>query len=241
VQGTSWADRLELVGDDDRLVGFAGALPLRLLAERLGLRAALTAAMRRAGFAPVYDRGQLLIDLALALILGGETLSDFQGLRHLAPVIGPVPSTSTVWRALAEVGEVQLGRITAALTAFRRHWWALLAAPGRLSLASGCRPRADRDHRGGPGRLGGADRLGEGERRPHLQGRDRVLSQPGHPRQHRRRARHRPAAGQRHGQLRRDNIALLDCAVARLPGRFRHRLLVRLDDRFQGSVVVGDQ
>src|SRR4051812_29031266 len=26
-----------------------------------------------------------------------------------------------------------------------------------------------------------------------------------------------------------DNIALLDCAVARLPGRFRHRLLVRLD------------
>jgi hypothetical protein len=71
-QGSSWADRLELVGDDERLVGFAGALPLRLLAERLGLRVALTAAMRRAGFAPVHDRGQLLIDLAVALILAGR-------------------------------------------------------------------------------------------------------------------------------------------------------------------------
>jgi hypothetical protein len=73
VQGTSWADRLELVGDDERLVGFAGALPLRLLAERSGLRAALTQAMRRVGFTPVYDRGQLLIDLAVALILGDES------------------------------------------------------------------------------------------------------------------------------------------------------------------------
>jgi hypothetical protein len=84
VQATSWADRLELVGDDDRLVGFAGALPVRLLAERSGLRAAVTAAMTRRGSAPVYDRGQLLVDLAVALILGGEAIGDFQGLRHLA-------------------------------------------------------------------------------------------------------------------------------------------------------------
>jgi predicted anti-sigma-YlaC factor YlaD len=108
VQGSSWADGLELVGDDDRLVGFAGALPLRLLAERTGLRAGLSAAMARRGFHPVYDRGQLLVDLALMQILGGEAISDFQGLRHLAPVIGPVPSTPTVWRALSETGELQL-------------------------------------------------------------------------------------------------------------------------------------
>jgi hypothetical protein len=91
VEGTSWADRVELVGDDDRLVGFAGALPLRLLAERTGLRAGISAAMRRRGFYPVYDRGQVLVDLALMQVLGGEAISDFQGLRHLAPVIGPVP------------------------------------------------------------------------------------------------------------------------------------------------------
>ena len=127
MQATSWADGLELVGDDDRLVGFAGALPLRLLAERTGLRAGLSRAMRRAQFSPMYDRGQVLIDLALTQILGGEAISDFQGLRHLAPVIGPVASTPTVWRTLSEVEELQLIRVNAAVTSFRRHWWALLA------------------------------------------------------------------------------------------------------------------
>lgn len=37
--------------------------------------------------------------MALAQILGGESISDFHGLRNLALVIGPVPSTPTVWRA----------------------------------------------------------------------------------------------------------------------------------------------
>jgi len=128
VQHSSWAERLELVGDDDRLVGSAGALPLRLLAERAGLRAGLSAAMTRRGFTPVYDRGQLLVDLAVTQLLGGEAISDFQGLRHLAPVIGPIPSNPTVWRAMAEVGQLELARITAAVTVFRRHWWGLLAA-----------------------------------------------------------------------------------------------------------------
>ncbi len=122
MQGTSWADRLELVGDDDRLVGFAGALPIRLLAERSGLRAGLSTAMARRGFDPVYDRGQILLDLAVVQVLGGESISDFQGLRHLGrPVTGPVASTSTVWRALSEVGEVPLARVNTAVTAFRWH------------------------------------------------------------------------------------------------------------------------
>jgi len=83
--------------------------------------------MARRGFDPVYDLGEvLLLDLAEAQILGGEAISDFQGLRHLGPVIGPVPSTPTVWRALSEVGELQLGRVNAAVTEFRRHWWVLL-------------------------------------------------------------------------------------------------------------------
>ena len=56
MQDSSWADRLELVGDDDRPVGSAGALPVRLLAERTGLRAGLSTAMTRRGFTPLYDR-----------------------------------------------------------------------------------------------------------------------------------------------------------------------------------------
>ena len=73
--------------------------------------------------------GQVLLDLALVLILGGGAIGDFQALAHLAPVIGPVPSTPTVWRALAETGELQVARVNTAVVAFRRHWWALLAEP----------------------------------------------------------------------------------------------------------------
>src|SRR4051794_41758141 len=85
--------------------------------------------MRRRGFDPVYDRGQLLVDLAVALILGAEAIGDFQGLRHLAPVIGPVPSTPTVWRALSEIGPGQLGRLTAAGTSVLRARWGVLGPP----------------------------------------------------------------------------------------------------------------
>ena len=56
MQHSSWAERLELVGDDDRLVGSAGALPLRLLAERTGLRAGLSTAMAPLG---VTSAGQV--------------------------------------------------------------------------------------------------------------------------------------------------------------------------------------
>ncbi len=90
-------------------------------------------------------------------------------------------------------------------------------------------PGADRDHRGRPGRHDRVRRLRQGERRPDLQGRDRVLPQPGHLRQHRRRAGHRPRPGNATANCATDNIALLDLAVSRLPGRWRHRLLVGLD------------
>ncbi|MGH4013772.1 MAG: hypothetical protein ACRDSL_07535 [Pseudonocardiaceae bacterium] len=128
MQGTSWADGLELVGDDERLVAHVGLLPLRLFAQRTGLTGQLWAAVARRGLDPVYDRGQLLLDLALVLIDGGEAISDFPALKHLGPIIGAVPSTPTVWRALEETGELALRRVNAAVTEFRRHWWTLLGA-----------------------------------------------------------------------------------------------------------------
>jgi Transposase DDE domain group 1 len=230
VQATSWADGLELVGDDDRLVGFAGALPLRLLAERTGLRAGLSTAMARRGFNPGYDRGQVLIDIALTQILGGESISDFQGLRHLAPVIGPVPSTPTVWRALAEIGELQLKRLNAATISFRRHWWGLLAerrqgfpwlsVAGReltgitvvdldasLVFAASDKENSQPTYKGGTGfcpNLATCDNT------------DDMLAID-------------PRPGGATSNCAADNIALLDLAVSRLPGRYRRRVLVRLD------------
>ena len=230
MQGSSWADGLELVGDDDRVVGFVGALPLRLLAERTGLRAGMSAAMAQRGFHPVYDRGQLLIDLAVAQILGGEAISDFQGLRHLTPVIGPVPSTPTVWRALSEVGQVQLSRVNAAATSFRRHWWGLLAArpegfpwlkvAGRelsgvtvvdldasIVFAASDKENAQPTYKGG---IGFCPNLATCDNTDDMLAID-------------------PRPGGATSNCAADNIALLDLAVSRLPGRYRRRMLVRLD------------
>ncbi len=137
MRSTSWAGGLEFTGDDDRLVGYAGPLPLplRLLAEQTGLRARLSAAMRRRGFDPVHDRGQVFLDLAQMLILGGEAISDFQGLRHLSPVIGPVASTPTVWRALSEAGDLQLAGST-------------LPSPGSAGTGGRCWPNGRKGSRG---------------------------------------------------------------------------------------------
>jgi hypothetical protein len=203
---------------------------LRLLAERSGLRAGLSGAMARRGFDPVYDRGQVLVDLALVLILGGEAIGDFQALAHLAPVIGPVPSTPTVWRTLDEAGELALARVNAAVVAFRRHWWGLLAdrasgfgwlkIAGReltgitvvdldasIVFAASEKENARATYKGGIGfcpNLATCDNT------------DDVLAID-------------PRPGNATSNCAADNIALLDLAVCRLPGPFRHNLLVRLD------------
>lgn len=229
MQGT-WAEGLEWVGDDERLVAHAGLLPLRLLAQRTGLTGRLSAGLARRGFDPVYDRGQLLLDLALVLIDGGEAISDFQTLGHLRPVIGAVPSTPTVWRALEEIGELQLRRVNAAVTEFRRHWWGLLSerpegfpwlrVAGReltgvtvvdldasIVFAASEKDNAMPTYKGG---TGFAPNLATCDNTDDLL----VID---------------PRAGNATSNCAADNINLLEEAVARLPGRFRHRLLVRLD------------
>jgi hypothetical protein len=178
----------------------------------------------------VYDRGQLLVDLAVTQLLGGEAISDFQGLRHLAPVIGPVPSTPTVWRAMAEVGERQLSRINAAVTVFRRHWWRLLAArpdgfpwlkvAGReltgitvvdldasIVFAASDKENAAPTYKGG---IGFSPNLASCDNTDDLLAID-------------------PRPGNATANDAADNIALLDQAVERLPGRYRRRMLIRLD------------
>ena len=230
MQGGSWADGLELVGDDDRLVGFAGVLPLRLLAERSRLRAGLSSAMARRGFDPVYDRGQILVNLALMQVLGGEAISDFQGLQHLAPVIGPVASTSTVWRALSETGPLQLARVNTAVVAFQRHWWGQMAArpqgfpwltvAGReltgvtvvdldvsIVFAASEKENAQPTYKGG---IGFCPNLAICDNTDDMLAID-------------------PRPGNATSNCAADNIALLDLAVSRLPGRYRRRVLVRLD------------
>ena len=124
---------LELVGDDERCVALAGLLPIRLLAERAGLTGGISAAMRRPDHDPDYDRGQVLVDLGLVQLAGGQAIGDYQALAHLEQVIGPVPSTPTVWRSWTRPTGCRSPRIHQAVCRYRRRWWAKLAPARRVS------------------------------------------------------------------------------------------------------------
>jgi hypothetical protein len=102
VKRTSWSQGLSVTADGAGVVPLAGAVAVRLLADRVGLTEALSAALARRNFSPVHDRGRLWVDLATVLAAGGEAIADIDTLRHQTGVLGPVASPPTVWRGLAE-------------------------------------------------------------------------------------------------------------------------------------------
>ncbi|MEV6012070.1 IS1380 family transposase [Streptomyces sp. NPDC051976] len=112
--------------DGTRQLGHVGGVHLQLLAEKTGLAEALTRAMRRPGFRPAHARGQVLVDLACAIVLGAVAIGDIAVLEHQRGVLGPVASAATAWRTLDEVGELQQRRIAVARAAVRRRAWKLL-------------------------------------------------------------------------------------------------------------------
>ncbi|WP_233197121.1 transposase, partial [Verrucosispora sp. ts21] len=111
------------------MVSHVGAALLRLLADRAGLTAGLSAGLARAGWWPMHDRGRVLVDLAVMIADGGEAISDIDVLRHQREVFGPVASDTTVWRALDEIGAVQLRRIAKARAKVRARMWQLFGGP----------------------------------------------------------------------------------------------------------------
>ena len=124
---TEWFKGIAMSGDGTGQIGHVGGIHLRLLAERTGLTGALSGALRRPGFHPLHDRGQVLVDLAVAITLGATCIRDIRLLEHQRAVIGPVASFPTVWRALKDVDEAALHRIERARATVRRHVWKILA------------------------------------------------------------------------------------------------------------------
>lgn len=123
--------RLRVTSGGKGLVAHAGARLLAEVADRVGLTEALSAAMaptrQRTGG---WDRGRVLIDLAVMLADGGETISDLAVLRHQPELFGPVASTATAWRTLAAVDADCLARIAEARAVARARAWELGVAPG---------------------------------------------------------------------------------------------------------------
>src|SRR3954452_4736770 len=97
-----------------------------MLADRSGLTAELSTALRRRSFTPVHDRGRVLVDVAVMLADGGEAICDIEVLRHQAPALGPVASAPTVWWALDELTPAAMKRVQTARARVRRHVWAQL-------------------------------------------------------------------------------------------------------------------
>ncbi len=131
MKGSSRRPRLSVTTGGRNVVAHAGARLLVDLADDLGLRAGLSAAMaptkvRRRG----HDRGQVLTDLAVAIADGGRAISDLRTLSDQPALFGEVASVATAWRALEAIDEAALERIASARAAARAKAWAAGMDPG---------------------------------------------------------------------------------------------------------------
>lgn len=127
MQHTRWDHGLKVTADGAGLAGHAGAVLLRLLADRSGLTAGLGPALARPGKSPQVDRGMTLVSMAAAIALGATSMSDVEVLSQLGPVLGAAPSDTTVRRTLELACPRTLRRIAKARARARAHVWKLMA------------------------------------------------------------------------------------------------------------------
>jgi hypothetical protein len=127
--------RVRVEGCGRGVVSQAGAVLLVETVRKSGLEQAISAALtpwrkQRA----VHDPGKTLLDVALAVALGGDCLADVAILRSEPDLFGPVASDPTVSRlvdTLAASGNHALTALRQARSRVREHVWALAgeAAP----------------------------------------------------------------------------------------------------------------
>src|SRR5882757_8393213 len=119
--------RVRIEGAGHGVVSQAGAVLLVETARKAGLDQAKSTALtpwRRPR--AVHDPGKILLDVALAVALGGDCLADAGMLRAEPGVFGPVASDPTVSRlidTLATAGPKALSAIRAARAEAREHVW----------------------------------------------------------------------------------------------------------------------
>jgi hypothetical protein len=124
---TPWDKNLLVTSDCEGLIGHAGAVLLRKMADQCGLTAVLGAALGRAGKFPLLDRGVALVSMAIAIVLGATSMSDIALLDHQAPVLGTPPSDTTVRRTLELADDTTLRKAARARAKTRAHVWRLIA------------------------------------------------------------------------------------------------------------------
>ncbi|MDQ0798337.1 IS1380 family transposase [Streptomyces sp. B1I3] len=124
MQAIGLRSKVHVSADGSGVVGHAGARLLADLADATGLTAAYSAALR-----PLrprgtgHDPGRVATDLAVMLADGGEAIADLAVLRDQGEVFGPVASTPTAWRLLADTDEAALASLRAARATAREVAW----------------------------------------------------------------------------------------------------------------------
>ncbi|WP_406724713.1 transposase [Streptomyces sp. GD-15H] len=109
------------------LVGHAGAVLLRKLADRIGLIRGLAGVLPTSAAAGWRERAAVLVQLAGALVPGTRSLLEAERLQlHQQGLFGQAVSDSTTRRVLAGLDERTLTRIAKAWRRVRRHVWTLL-------------------------------------------------------------------------------------------------------------------
>jgi hypothetical protein len=82
VQATEWDHRLAVRADGKNLIGHAGVVLLRKVADRVGLTAALSAALPKDTGPGWRDRGMALVPLACAIVLGATNILEAEQLQY---------------------------------------------------------------------------------------------------------------------------------------------------------------
>ena len=128
MKATSWDSRLAVRADGRNLVGHAGIVLLRKVADRLGPARALAAALP-VGSGPGWrDRGLALVQPACAIALGATNILEAeQPQYHWRPLFPRPVSDSTLRRTLEEIDGPVIVRIERVRAAIRRVVWTWLA------------------------------------------------------------------------------------------------------------------
>jgi hypothetical protein len=233
VKGISSGSGVRVEAGGESLISSAGGSLLVQTAVASGLVAGLSRAMAPWRLArSVHDPGKAVLDLAVAVALGGDCLADVAVLRAQPEVFGAVASDPTLSRlidTLAEDPEPVIAALRGASAAARDRVWG-----HRQPMGDACPVVIDLD-----ATLVGAHSEKEGATpnfkrgfgfHPMLAFVDHGAGGTGEPLA----GMLRP--GKANANDAADQIAVLDAALAQLPERFRSRVLVRGDT---GSGVQG--
>jgi len=234
---TDWSKslRVEVRGDD--VVGHAGNVVPRMLADATGLTSGLSAVLSRPEV--FHDRGVVLRDVAVSIAGGGQNLAGTAVLRDQGQLFGQVASIPTMWRSLNEIDDAALTRVMWVRNKVRERVWQLVEARhGRIPPSRTCygdlgeviviridaslvQSHSDKQHAAGNFKGGygfhpltaWCDNTGE------LLA---IIARPGN-------------AGSNTAA---DHIAIIDAAIAAIPAKWRRNLLVSIDGAGSSHAVV---